>query len=525
MAVNSGTRVDSEYTHDTSEPRLSRQPNSRFFSIEYYAHGRPAPKNPSHVLAKWLNEKVGEPKWRFSEEKHPKGYRAHKDIFVARVRCELALNYGNHATNADNDDDSDDDGDYRDIQAIVRSEVPDSFKEKGSLPLFVLFSSRGSDTTLESRYTGAELLKKYVVTPEEDKIAKGDPSLSDALWEVGSTVTGISLTVYALYQGWLKVVMLKKMLTESSPPTASSKTDCPKQPSQPASSTPPPPPPEEAGYTETVRETLRNMRGWVDVTGTLASFLNQISTAPKKQDKLKSIADGRGRLLQSSSQLKVEFRNMTTKMQTLFPSEKTTAPNLSREDILDLMQLLAGMSNSELTNKCTLDQLVPLVQKEYSDQKKWCYRGAAFCGAVAIVYVVAPFFGVPVWGAAWFVSHKSASIAIGLGSVAVTCESNKRQKTNAKQVERCNDVCNAYSMFVTDKTRLFSWLLANLIGNEHRKNLDPTYKVEIYNKTGVQVDMLEEKDYAPAGLKTAWDALANATGWYIEKCEELAKNA
>ncbi|KAL3461931.1 hypothetical protein BJX64DRAFT_288885 [Aspergillus heterothallicus] len=153
-----------------------------------------------------------------------------------------------------------------------------------------------------------------------------------------------------------------------------------------------------------------------------------------------------------------------------------------------------------------------------------CHGGAAFCGAVVFAYVAAPWLSFPIslWGGPWLLSHPVASFIIGGVGLGVTGVCGTLSSINADQIRKCEAVRTEHVRVTKARNQLLFWLVTNLIGKDQLAQLDLRERLEIYKKTAIQVDLIEEPNYAPAGLKTTWDEFSDATQQYLQKCNDLA---
>jgi hypothetical protein len=75
---------------------------------------------------------------------------------------------------------------------------------------------------------------------------------------------------------------------------------------------------------------------------------------------------------------------------------------------------------------------------------------------------------------------------------------------------------------VKSRELIFAWLVANLIGKEELEHLEAGEKSEICKKLGIQLELIQEQSYPPAGLQTTWEDLFDAMSKYLKRCNGLA---
>ncbi|KAJ5609203.1 hypothetical protein N7528_009770 [Penicillium herquei] len=187
--------------------------------------------------------------------------------------------------------------------------------------------------------------------------------------------------------------------------------------------------------------------------------------------------------------------------------------SFSAEDILQVIQLVVNMSNSQFLEKKVMDDLVPLLDEAYSSKKMISSVLAAVgCGIVALVLFIP--FGLPAVGVFQF--------GLGGSSLAHVSAAIKCYQQNAKR-DRGSQVLIDHIRFSKARDEFLLWLMINMIGWERAQQLSQQEKVELYEKLGVQADLLRERVYTKCGLKTAWEELSDATRNLLSSCKTLAQ--
>ncbi|RSL67599.1 hypothetical protein CEP51_012641 [Fusarium floridanum] len=101
--------------------------------------------------------------------------------------------------------------------------------------------------------------------------------------------------------------------------------------------------------------------------------------------------------------------------------------------------------------------------------------------------------------------------------------------SNKKQCERRTEVRANDVRVKKARNQFLVWLLISLIDEEQPTCLDESLtskeKADIYEKIGIQIDLVNLGNYKAGQLKTAWEELSDAVTKWLGSYEELAKPA
>jgi hypothetical protein len=119
---------------------------------------------------------------------------------------------------------------------------------------------------------------------------------------------------------------------------------------------------------------------------------------------------------------------------------------MSVEEAIEFAQLMAGLSRESEETIAVLDELAPLLDKEYNKKKTVANSSAALLGC-AVVVTVAVFWWNPLgWtagfvgaGAKWVAAHQTTSAMIATAGTGATAVCGTKAKDNHDQRKLMED--------------------------------------------------------------------------------------
>ncbi|KAL3957228.1 hypothetical protein ACCO45_007806 [Purpureocillium lilacinum] len=473
-------------------------PTKRAIAIKCYAKGRPAPAHASLRFSEWLAAKIGEsrPQWRFSPKALPPNHRAHRDIFAMQARAELIV-AGEDGIGAEH---------FQDLQAVVRNQLPEFFQRADAQPVpqAVFYTSMDLDMNHRAEYNAAELLSSSLIVRRERPIARGRSSALEAAKEVLPKLLGVvDGREYLVQQCFVSAAAHRANNLDN----VWEGID---------------------GVRTTMEETTRDISRWAPL-GTQAEVLKSGATPFFGRDGLGSLSQGSRQLQDDCENLQGQLDNLDEYMSAV----NTPTSTLSVGGALEILERLAGLTNSQLEMKTTLDTIVPLHDKEYTTEKAIGHGAVAATAAIVLVAVAAPWAAAALgstwtwWGASWLLGHSAVSVVTGVSAGATTVVCGTMSRINVTQRALIDQVCALQLVVRCARDQILAVLTLFLV---HMEGFDPedleakdSLKTAFCQALGLQPDLLSQPEYDKAAVITRWNVLSQATKEYLEKCRELAK--